>query len=70
MEELISPSGGKYVAGFLSPKMYLDTAKKLKSTGVIKTIPPYNEFYKNVLNGNTVPGKDENISGKDENVQK
>jgi NitT/TauT family transport system substrate-binding protein len=70
MEELIFPSGGKHVAGFLAPKMYLDTAKKLKSTGVIKTIPPYGEFYKNVLNGNTSSGRDESISGKEENVQK
>ena len=69
MEELIFPPGEGHLAGFLSPKAYLDTAKKLKSTGVIKTIPPYSEFYKDVLNGNTSAGKDENISGKEENVQ-
>jgi NitT/TauT family transport system substrate-binding protein len=68
MEELIFPPGD-HIAGFLSPKMYLDTAKKLKSTGVIKTIPPYSEFYKNVLNGNPSAGKEENISVKEENVQ-
>lgn len=68
MEKLIFPPG-EYIAGFLSPKKYLDTAKKLKTTGVIKIIPPYSEFYKNVLNGNSAPSSGENISRKVKNVQ-
>jgi len=70
MEELIMIPGEEHILGFLSPKVYLDTAKKLKFTGVIKTIPDYNEFYKDVLNSNTSPGKDKKTGGKEENVQK
>lgn len=71
MEQLIViPGEGEHIVGFLSPKVYLDTARKLKSTGVIRTIPDYNDFYKNVLNGNTSPGKDKKTGGKEENVQK
>lgn len=70
MEELIIIPGEEHVVGFLSPKVYLDTAKKLKSTGVINTIPAYSEFYKDVLNSNTSAGKDKNTGVKEENVQK
>lgn len=70
MEELIIIPGEEHVVGFLSPKVYLDTAKKLKCTGVINTIPAYSEFYKDVLSANTSAGKDKNTGVKEENVQK
>jgi NitT/TauT family transport system substrate-binding protein len=36
--------------GFLSAKVYQESAKKMRSGLIIKTIPQYNDFYKNVFN--------------------
>ena len=68
MEELIFPAGGD-TPGFLSPKTYQDTVKKLKATGVINTIPLYGSFYKDILNGDDSGKKAENANGGG-NVQK
>ncbi|MHB9139383.1 MAG: ABC transporter substrate-binding protein [Victivallaceae bacterium] len=68
MEELIFPADGG-VPGALSPKTYQDTARRLKSAGVITLIPLYSDFYKNVLNGND-SGKKAEPAGGGGNVQK
>ena len=69
MQELIFPPGGSNIAGQLSPRAYQDTVKKLKAAGLINTIPPYNTFFKNVLNDGAAGEKNGN-SSKVENVQK
>lgn len=59
MEELIIVPD-RYT-GFLSAKVYQETTKKMRSAGIINTIPAYNDFYKYLIKGNNEYSKEQNV---------